>query len=79
MDRARRVSLDRDIKVIFIPLTDQVIRGGSDIVLVDDFSRHEAGLIQFSDEFPIHVHIEVEGSIDMIVGVKVPRPSIFAG
>jgi hypothetical protein len=31
--------LDRGIRVIFIPPADQVVRCGSDIVLVDDLSQ----------------------------------------
>lgn len=51
--------------MIFIPLGDQIVRCGSDIVPVDDISSHESGLIQSSEEFSIHAYVEVKGSIDV--------------
>ncbi len=51
--------------MIFIPLADQIVRCGSDIVPVDDISGHESGLIQPLEEFSIHTYVEVKGSIDV--------------
>jgi len=53
------------IGVIFIPLADQVVRCGPDIVLVDDIGSDESGLIHLAEEFPIQTYIEVEGAIDV--------------